>query len=82
MDWHCSKYYDELDIKDVDPVNQAKIYEARIDQAHGLPNLKFIVSSNGTVMIFIINSEYPFRLTTDQDVSDILVFLGSARESI
>src|SRR6476659_11378716 len=76
------KYYDERDLKPADPVNKAKIYEVRIDQEHGPPNLKFVISSNGTVMIYIINSEHPFRLSTDQDVSDILVFLGSARESI
>jgi|SRR4051794_11726974 hypothetical protein len=57
-----------------EPVNKAKICEARIDQPRGQPNVKFIISSNGTVMIYIINSEHPFPLSTDQDVSDILLY--------
>jgi hypothetical protein len=44
----ASKYYVDLDIKPADPVNQAKIYEARIDQAVGIPNVKFFISPNGT----------------------------------
>ena len=74
------KYYDELDLKPADPVNKAKIYEVRIDQEHGPPNLKFVISSNGTVMIYIINSEHPFPLSIDQGISDILVFLGRVQE--
>jgi hypothetical protein len=31
-------------------------------------------------MIYIISSEHPFPLLTDQDVSDILVFLGRVQE--
>jgi hypothetical protein len=75
------KYYDELDLKS-EPVNKAKIYEARIDQERSLPNLKFIISSNGTVMIYILCSEHPFPLSTDQDVSDILIFLGRVQENL
>jgi len=80
--WTCiaPKYYDELDIKPDDPVNQAKIYEVRIDQSRDMPNVKFVISPNGTVMIYIINSEHPFPLSTEQDVSDILVFLGRVQE--
>jgi hypothetical protein len=74
------KYYDELDIMPADPVNQAKIYEVRIDQSLGMPNVKFIISPNGTVMIYIINSEHPFRLYIEQDISDILFFLGRVQE--
>jgi hypothetical protein len=69
------KYYNDLKLKP-EPVNNAKIYEVSIDQAHGKPNLKFVISSNGTVMVYIINSGHPFRPYTEQDVSDILVFLG------
>jgi hypothetical protein len=81
--WTCfdRKYYDDVDIKP-EPVNKAKICEERINKAHGPPNLKFIVSSNGTVMIHIINSEHPFRLYSEQDVSDILVFLGRVQEKL
>jgi hypothetical protein len=63
-------------------MNKAKIYEVRIDQSRGILNLKFSISPNGTVMIYIINSEHPFPLSTDQDVSDILVYFGSVRDSI
>ena len=63
-------------------MNKAKIYEARIDQSHGPPNLKFIVFSNGTVMVHIINSEHPFRLYAEQDVSDILFFLGMVHDRL
>jgi len=75
------KYYNELDLKP-EPVNKAKIYEARIDQERGPPNLKFIISSNGTVMIYVICSEHPFPLSTEQDVSDILIFLGRVQENL
>ena len=45
-----------------------------------MPSIKFVISPNGTVMIYIINSEHPFRLYIEQDVSDILVFLGRVLE--
>ena len=75
--WTCipSKYYDELAINPADPVNKAKIYETRIDQSRGMPGVKFIISSNSTVMVSIVNSEHTFSLSTDQEVSDLLVFL-------
>src|SRR6478672_9959349 len=82
--WTCisPKYYNELDIKPDDLVNKANIYDARINQERGLPNLKFIVFPHDTVIIHIINREHPFPLSTDQDVSDILVFLGRVKDSI
>jgi hypothetical protein len=45
-----------------------------------MPGVKFVISSNGTVMIYIICSEHPFRLYIEQDVSDILFFLGRVQE--
>jgi hypothetical protein len=33
-------------------------------------------------MIYIINSEHPFPLSTDEDVSDIPVFLGRVQENL
>ncbi len=82
--WTCidKKYY--ADIKDIkpDPVNGAKIYEQRIGQSQGHPNLKFIVSPNGTVMIYVSCSMNPFRLYDEQDVSDILIFLGRVEENL
>jgi hypothetical protein len=76
------EYYD--DIKDIKPdlVNGAKIYEQRIGQSQGHPNLKFIISPNGTVMIYVSCSMNPFRLYDEQDVSDILIFLGRVEENL
>ncbi len=33
-------------------------------------------------MIYIINSEHPFPLSTDLDVSDIFVFLGRVQQNL
>ena len=76
------KYYEDLKDAKPDSINKAKVYEERIGQAHGSPNVKFIVSPNGTVMIHIICSDNPFRLYVEQDVSDILVFLGRVKDRL
>jgi hypothetical protein len=76
------KYY--AYIKDIkpDPVNGAKVYEQRIGISKGPPNLKFIISPNGTIMIYVSSSMNPFRLYEEQDVSDILIFLGRVSDRL
>lgn len=44
--------------------------------------VEFRIHPNGSVMIYVSCSYQPFRLFNDQDVSDILVFLGRIEEKL
>lgn len=44
--------------------------------------MEFHIHPNGSVMIYVICSNKPFRLYDEQDVSDILYFLGRVEERI
>jgi len=46
----------------------------------GLYDVKYEIYQNGSVMIYIISSNRPFRLYNEQDVIDILTFLGMVEE--
>ncbi len=54
----------------------------RISQGQGQPDLKFIISPNGTIMIYVSCSQHPFRLYEEQDVSDSLIFLGRVSDRL
>ena len=46
----------------------------------GLYEVKYEISQNGSVMIYVISNHKPFRLYNEQDVIDILAFLGMAED--
>jgi hypothetical protein len=76
------KCYDELKDVKAEPVNKFKIYEQRIGQVHGPPNVKYIVSPKGTIMIYIACSDNPFRLYDEHDISNIMIFLGRVEDRL
>ena len=48
----------------------------------GVYEVKYEISQNGSVMIYVISSHKPFRLYNEQDVIDILAFLGMVEERL
>jgi hypothetical protein len=60
----------------------AKVHKEKIGQAHGPHNIEYHIHTNGTVIIFISCSDNTFRLYEEQDVSDILIFLGRVEENL
>jgi hypothetical protein len=48
----------------------------------GIHTVEFHIHPNGSVMVYVSCSEQPFRLQYEQDVSDILFFLGRVEERI
>ena len=76
------KYYE--DIKDVKPASHsgAKTFTQWIGHDNRLLNVKFIITPNGTVMIYLKCSDNPFRLKFEDDVSTIMTFLGRIEERL
>jgi hypothetical protein len=71
------KYYTEL-IQEPRPKNKAKLYEENIDKR----NVSYTFSPNGTVQVYVISSDNPFRLEIDEDVSLLFSFLGQVRDRL
>jgi hypothetical protein len=75
---HIDKeYYNHLPQKEV-PINRAKCHEENISRRH----VKYTLSPNGTVEIYIRSSDTPFRLETDGDEIIIFSFLGQLRDRL
>ena len=75
---HIDKqYYQELSHKE-GHINRAKRHEEIIGRRH----VKFILSPNGSVEIYVISSDTPFRLETDGDEIIIFSFLGQLRDRL
>ena len=76
------EYYDDL--KDVRPApfNGAKTHHQRIGQSQHTPNVKYVISPNGIIMIYISCSDNPFRLQYEEDITNIMVFLGRVEERL
>jgi hypothetical protein len=56
--------------------------EERLGNGHGSPNVKFVFYPNGTVMIYISCSDKPFRLYSEEDISEIMTFLRRVEERL
>jgi hypothetical protein len=67
-------YYQELSQKE-HHVNKAKYHEEII----GRRRVNYILSPNGSVVIYVRSSDTPFRLETDGDEITIFSFLGQLR---
>lgn len=59
----------------------AKVHKERIGQARG-SNVEYRIHTNGTIMIYISCSDNPFRLYDEQDISEIMVFLGRVEDRL
>ncbi len=53
-----------------------------ITEGIGIHTVEFHIHPNGSVMIYVSCSNKPFRLYDEQDVSDILFFLGRVEDRI
>jgi hypothetical protein len=60
----------------------AKVHYEKIGQAHGPHNVEYHLHTNGTVMIYISCSDYPFRLHDEQDILKIMMFLGRVEDRL
>ncbi len=72
------------DLKDImpAPINGAKTYDQRIGQVQHTPNVKYVISPNGTIMIYISCSNNPFRLQCEEDITAIMVYLGRVEDRL
>ena len=79
---HKLQLWTTIDLQKVDPSETFKfkplpwLFTERI----GLYVVQFTIHPNGSVMIYVISSSKPFRLYNEQDVIDILTFLGMVEE--
>jgi hypothetical protein len=60
----------------------AKVFSERIGYTRSGYNVGFHIHPNGSIMIYISCSDNPFRLYNEQDVSDILFYLGRVEDSL
>jgi hypothetical protein len=51
-------------------------------QSQHTPNVKYVISPNGTIMIYVSCSDNPFRLQHEEDITAIMVFLGRVEERL
>ena len=71
------QHYQELSHKE-GYVNRAKHHEEIIGRRH----VKFVLSPNGSVEIYVRTSDTPFRIETDGDEITIFSFLGQLRDRL
>ena len=69
------EHYNKLGLP-VKGSSKTKFHLERINQALGPPDLEYNVHPNGSVMVYVSCSHRPFRLHYEQDVLDIISFLG------
>jgi len=63
--------------------NKMKIHEERIGcQIKGPPNVKYLISPNGKILVYITCSDRPFKLENDNDFSFFFVFLGQVKDRL
>ncbi len=73
-------YYSDLNLKFKGTA--AKYRMERINNAHGTPDVEYNIFPNGTVMVYASCSGNPFRLSTDDDVSNINFYLGKVEDRL
>jgi hypothetical protein len=76
------KHFRELHDVIFQLTSKKKIYEERIGQQHGPPNVRYVLHANGTIMIYVVCSEKPFRLCCDEDISKIMTFMGRVEDRL
>ncbi len=73
------EHYDELRLP---TKGHAKFQLARIKQSQGQPDVEYLIYPSGTIIIHISCSNNPFRLHDDDDVSNIILFLGRVEDRL
>jgi hypothetical protein len=79
---HKIQLWTSVDLEKVDPseIFKSKPLPRSFTERIGLYDVKYEISQNGSVMIYVISSGHPFRLYNEQDVIDILTFLGMVED--
>ncbi len=74
------KHYSE--ISSVKSNGVAKIHYERIREHRGKPEVEYKIYSNGTVMIYVTCSQFPFGLQNEEDVFAINSYLGRVEDRL
>ena len=69
-----------IDLEKFNPFRQSNLIPKYFTERIGLYDVKYEIYQNGSVMIYIISSNHPFRLYNEQDVLDIIAFLGMVED--
>ncbi|HYF98869.1 MAG TPA: hypothetical protein VD815_02130 [Candidatus Saccharimonadales bacterium] len=69
-------------MNEFDPSTESKPTPMSFTEKIGVYDVKYEISPNGSVMIYVISSHKPFRLYNHQDVIDILAFLGIVQDRL
>lgn len=72
-----TEYYNEI-VLPVDPCNKGKQHEEII----GRTRVRYRFYANGTVMVFTENSNNPFKLEDELDLSRLIAFFGQLRDRL
>lgn len=75
--------YDKSYFTEIDSIIKGamKVHYERINQSGGNPNIKYYTYKNGTIMIYVVCSDKPFRLHTE-DITYIISFLGMVEDRL
>jgi hypothetical protein len=75
---HKLQLWTTIDLEKVDPSEtfKSKPLPWSFTDRIGIYDVKYVIHPNGSVMIYVISSSKPFRLYKEQDVIDVLTFLG------
>jgi len=71
-----------IDFKKFNPFDESGILPKSFTERIGLYEVKYEIYKNGSIMIYVISSNNPFRLYEEQDVIDIIIFLGMVEDSL
>ena len=76
--------YNKSCFKEVDSIIKGtmKVHHERINKSDGAPNVKYHIFNNGTIMIYVVCSDNPFRLYTEEDITYIISFLGMVEDRL
>ncbi len=76
--------YDKNCFKEIDSIIKGtmKVHYERINKSNGTPNVKYHIYKNGTIMIYIVCSDNPFRLYNEEDITYIISFLGMVEDRL
>jgi hypothetical protein len=77
---HKLQLWTSIDLKKFNPFEEVNLLPKSFLERIGLYDVKYEIYQNGSVMIYIISSNRPFRLYSEQDVIDILTFLGMVED--
>ncbi len=54
----------------------------KIGKARNTHNIEYQLHTNGTIMLYISCSDNPFRLYEEQDISEIMIYLGRVEDRL